>query len=67
MLEDTPDSNQKAYPVAAYPMFSNRTSSGCGPQNTGDIPRLAGYSTFNGDESNWSQTNTYDCACSSLN
>jgi len=66
MLEDTPSTNRRAYPIAAYPMFNNRTSSGCGPLNTGDVPRLAGYNTFSGDDSNWSLTNTYDCACSSL-
>jgi len=55
---------QASQPVMAYPMYSNRTTTGCGPTNTGDVPRLAGYSRP-GD--GWSSTSTYDCACATLN
>ena len=49
-------------PVAAYPMYFNRTTSGCGPSNTGDVPRWGGPPAA---AANWDVATTWDCACSS--
>ncbi len=63
MIERTAN-GQDSFPVSAYPMYSNRTTSGCGPLNTGDVPRLGGYWKPSND---WASTSTYNCACATLN
>ena len=47
--------------VKAYPMYSNRTASGCGPRDTGNIPRMVGTTAHK-----WKDEDKADCACSSL-
>lgn len=47
--------------VRAYPMYSNRTATGCGELNTGNIPRMLGNETHN-----WNSATKANCACSSL-
>ena len=44
-----------------YPMYTNRTKSGCGTLNTGDIPRIEGGGVFN-----WNEDKTYNCACAGI-
>jgi len=67
MLERNANASE-TFPVRAYPMYFNRTTnSGCGAQNTGDVPRLGGYSDEGASMSTWNSTATYDCACASLN
>ena len=43
-----------------YPMYINRTTSGCGNLNTGNVPRLEWYL----DNQSWSSTWKMNCACS---
>ncbi|MFH1466228.1 MAG: hypothetical protein ABIO70_17720 [Pseudomonadota bacterium] len=56
------DSANLDYPVRGYPMYSNRTTSGCGSTGTGDIPRIVGKSV-----GTWADTTSVDCACATIN
>ena len=49
-------------PRTGYPMYKNMTSGGCGPANTGDVPRLVLSSTTH----TWASTTLADCACHGL-
>jgi hypothetical protein len=44
------------------PMYINTTSTGCGPANTGDVPRITGCTAKVG----WDDTAKADCACHTL-
>jgi len=46
-----------------YPMYNNRTTSGCGTTNTGNVPRIEGFSAVG---ASWNATSTYDCACATI-
>ncbi len=56
------DADTPNVPVAAFPMFSNRTAPGCGATNTGNVPRLGGGIR---QGTGWDDTQTYDCTCAS--
>ena len=56
------DRNNLDQPVSGYPMYANRTTSGCGRRNTGDIPRIEALSV-----DNWDSTREFDCACATIN
>ncbi len=45
----------------SFPMYNNRTSSGCGRINTGNIPRMAAVGVFD-----WNSTHKYNCACAGI-
>jgi hypothetical protein len=49
-------------PMRGYPMYSNRTTPGCGSTHTGDVPRLEGLGA-----ATWDSTSEYNCGCSTLN
>ncbi|MBN2799975.1 MAG: hypothetical protein JXX28_12585 [Deltaproteobacteria bacterium] len=55
------DPGNPANVTLAYPMFHNTTSSGCGPTNTGEVPRLVVSGAYP-----WNSASTYNCACSSM-
>jgi len=46
---------------AGYPMYHNRTKSGCGVTNTGNIPRIAWSGVFD-----WNSEQKYNCACAGI-
>lgn len=55
------DRNNPSVPVYSYPMFNNRVNPGCGPLNTGNVPRF-GEGPFT---STWGTAQQFNCACTS--
>ena len=53
------DNNNIGKVAAGYPMYHHTTSGGCGPVNTGNIPRVVGL--FANLE--WTDTRKWDCGC----
>ena len=52
--------DQNAGMVArGYPMYNNKTTSGCGSVNTGDVPRVEELLR----NQSWTSTVKYDCGC----
>lgn len=45
--------------ASGYPMYRNLTGDGCGPINTGEVPRVVGLTR----NQSWSSKTGYDCGC----
>jgi hypothetical protein len=53
------DNNNIGKVARGYPMYNNRTSSGCGPLNTGNVPRVVSPQV----NLPWSTADKFDCGC----